>query len=320
MKMPSSQDLSQPLVSIALATYNGERFLREQLDSIAHQTYRNIELVAVDDASTDNTVRILTEYQNKGKLRYFVNDTSIGYVKTFEKDIRACRGELIALADQDDIWHSEKIETLVNELGNYSLICSDLSLIDEKGNLLAQSFRQYQDITVPDDSDQFRYLTLRNFVTGSASLFRREVAEKAFPFPDNVVPHDWWLAIHASLLGGIKYLERPLVCYRQHARNVVGAKRKPTPGALFKFAFSRSQRTKAYQLDRERFRFLLERRIYPTEAEASFLEDMIRYCDSFLKGRIHLETFRISVKYRDVVFSGLHGVRRSIHVLGKLIG
>jgi hypothetical protein len=157
-------------------------------------------------------------------------------------------------------------------------------------------------------------------VTGSASLFRRVVAEKAFPFPDTVIPHDWWLAIHASLLGGIKYLERPLVRYRQHARNVVGAKRKPTPGALFKFAFSRSQRTKAYQLDRERFRFLLERRIYPTEAEASFLEEMIRCCDSFLKGRIHLETFRISMKYRNVLFSGLHGVRRSIHLLGKLIG
>ncbi|MFT4918317.1 MAG: glycosyltransferase involved in cell wall biosynthesis, partial [Zhongshania aliphaticivorans] len=98
-----------PKISVAMCTYNGERFLAEQLDSILNQTYKNIELVVVDDVSTDGTLRLLDEYAARdGRIRVIRNSENIGFVRNFEKAMGACSGEFIALADQDDIWFPEK--------------------------------------------------------------------------------------------------------------------------------------------------------------------------------------------------------------------
>ena len=98
--------INYPLISIAIATYNGEKYLEEQLDSIYAQTYKNIEVIVTDDCSSDKTVEILKKYYKSHGLKYVINETNLGFVKNFEKAISLCRGDYIALSDQDDIWLS----------------------------------------------------------------------------------------------------------------------------------------------------------------------------------------------------------------------
>ena len=107
------------MISIALPTYNGEKYIREQLDSIYNQTLVPDEVVVVDDCSTDNTVNILEEYSQRYGLKYFVNDSNIGYNKNFEKAIRLCAGDYIALSDQDDVWFPTKIQVSYDAISKF---------------------------------------------------------------------------------------------------------------------------------------------------------------------------------------------------------
>src|SRR5690606_33629827 len=109
--------MDSPLISIALCTYNGEKFLAEQLDSIVNQTYKNIEIIAVDDCSTDRTLTILQKYASKDvRVKVYSNKTNKGYSKNFEYAISLCTGDYIAVSDQDDIWVSDKLELLINKI------------------------------------------------------------------------------------------------------------------------------------------------------------------------------------------------------------
>jgi len=123
------------LISFALATYNGSKYLKEQLDSFYNQTYKNFEVIVVDDVSTDDTVKILEQYKRKYGLIYFVNSTNLGVTKNFEKAISMCSGEYIALADQDDIWLPKKLEILHKNIGDSSLIYSNACIINENSEI-----------------------------------------------------------------------------------------------------------------------------------------------------------------------------------------
>ena len=125
--------MEKKTVSIAMATYNGGNFLVEQLESIYSQTYKNFEVIVVDDASKDHTISILEEYKDKYNLKYFVNEKNLGVTKTFEKAILYCKGEYIVLSDQDDIWKKNKLEILLKKIGTSSLIYSNAEIIDENG-------------------------------------------------------------------------------------------------------------------------------------------------------------------------------------------
>lgn len=114
--------MKNKLVSIAMATYNGEKYLKEQLDSIYAQTYKNIEVIVCDDCSSDKTVEILDEYKEKYGLKYYINEKNLGFKKNFEKAISLCSGDFIALADQDDIWIESKIEIFLKSKGIDNLI------------------------------------------------------------------------------------------------------------------------------------------------------------------------------------------------------
>ena len=118
------------MISIAMATYNGEKYLREQLDSILSQTITDWELIVCDDCSKDTTVGILKSYQRKdGRVKIFVNEKNLGFKKNFEKAIGLCSGDYIALADQDDIWHDNHLEVLLGLIGEVSLSCGNARLM-----------------------------------------------------------------------------------------------------------------------------------------------------------------------------------------------
>lgn len=216
------------LVSIAMATYNGEKFLSKQLDSILAQTYQNFELIIYDDGSTDQTVAILTNYANKdSRIKFFVNPTNLGLVKNFEKALSLCRGEYIALADQDDIWLPEKLEILISKIGTNDLICSTYTIIDEKDQTIdipISTWKKWRMKQSASNEYHFSFNTIlyHNFVTGCTSLFKASLLKYALPIPKEVTYHDWWLSTLALKYGHIVFLPIPLILYRQHNNNHTG--------------------------------------------------------------------------------------------------
>src|SRR5690606_29933308 len=207
--------------SIALCTYNGAAHLKGQLLSILRQRYKNIELVIVDDASTDNSwsiaERLTAEMNGEGlEARLYKNDRNLGYSKNFEKAISLCNGEFIALCDQDDIWSAEKVEKMVEAIGAHTLIYHDSEYVDDAGVSLhrytSDRFHMYQ-------GHGSRALLLENCVSGHACMFSNKMCEYILPIPADVF-HDWWIAYQAASFGSIMYLPEPLVKYRRHTGNV----------------------------------------------------------------------------------------------------
>lgn len=201
------------LVSIALCTYNGKNHLRQQMESLIHQTYPLLEIVVCDDASTDGTLALLEEYQAKDeRIRLICNDKNLGYIKNFEQSIKACSGNFIAPADQDDVWRPNKIEILLKSIGDHGLIYHDSEFVNENLEPLHKKISDVKRFYRGGDS---RHLLLENCVSGHACMFKSELRKIIFPFPD-VQYHDWWIALAACGISSINYVEEPLVLYRQH--------------------------------------------------------------------------------------------------------
>jgi len=213
--------MNNKLVSIAMATYNGEKYLREQLDSIFNQSYNNIEVIVCDDCSTDNTLKILEEYSNQYGLIYFINEQNLGYVKNFERVISLCSGDFIALSDQDDIFLEDKIKILLEEINDNDVIHTDAILIDKNGDKIFNSYSNYSKKLVRPKSEI--ELVLNGCVTGCTCMMTKKFAKNIIPFPNNLYVHDKWIGFVAYKSDSLKYLDIPLIKYRQHSSNNIGA-------------------------------------------------------------------------------------------------
>jgi len=211
----------KPEVSIALCTYNGEQFLRKQLDSILNQKYNYItEIVCVDDNSTDNTWSILEEYSSRYKqIRIYRNEKNEGYIKNFQKALSLTTKKYIAISDQDDIWYPTKISKLIASIGDSLMIYSDNQYIDASENLLGKKFSDFINLQKTTSCLNF---ALFNAVSGHTMLIHRDLLSISLPFHKDV-PYDYWLGFHAAQFGEIKYIDEPLVGYRQHQNNALGA-------------------------------------------------------------------------------------------------
>lgn len=218
-----------PLISVAMCTYNGERYLAEQLDSIVKQSYRRLEIVVVDDCSTDGTMAILREYAAcDSRIRVIENDTNLGFVRNFSKAMQVCQGDYIALADQDDIWFENKIERLYEEIGDNLLIYSRIAVVDAGARPLGREFPKTERI----DGNCALSLLLANCVTGHACLLRSELLQLAEPLLQNAAYHDQLLAIvAASQQGRLKAGSEVLSYYRSHEDNAVLGNKRRRPGS-----------------------------------------------------------------------------------------
>ena len=209
-----------PLVSVVITTYNGEKFLAEQLDSVLQQSYPNLEIIIVDDGSKDKTPEILRDYASKHpNLQVYFNDKNLGYIKNFEKGCGLANGELISLCDQDDYWHVDKIKLMAKAMGDAPMVYCDSFICDEK---LQKKGPRISDLANYAPLDSCIQLAVFCRIYGHATLFKKSLFKAANPFVE-FIPHDWWLSYTATLQGGIRYLNEPLVFYRQHASNVFGA-------------------------------------------------------------------------------------------------
>ena len=209
-----------PLISIVLATYNGAKFLRTQLDSVLQQDYPNLEIIVTDDNSSDDTLAIIESYQSKHPfIQIIKSTTNQGYIKNFEQGCMLAKGEYVALCDQDDQWHPQKISKLYQAIGDAALVYANSVLCNEKMEPIG--------VTIADR------VNCKNFsspleqaifcrIYGHAMLIRNEFLQGIFPFP-TIIPHDWWIAYTATVNGGIRYIPEQLAWYRQHSNNVFGA-------------------------------------------------------------------------------------------------
>lgn len=202
-----------PLVSVALSTYNGARYLREQLDSVLSQEGVDFEVVAVDDGSTDATPAILDDYSARdSRLRWSPNPRNLGATRSFERAIASCRGDFVAPCDQDDVWLPAKLRTLLAAIGDADLAYGDSLYVDAGGHPCGR--RVSQDTRMLEGRDPLAFL-FANSVSGHACLVRRDCAVAAMPYPAGAY-HDWWLALNAAGRGGVRYVDAPLVHYRRH--------------------------------------------------------------------------------------------------------
>ncbi|CAN5507201.1 glycosyltransferase family 2 protein [soil metagenome] len=213
-------DKALPVVSIVMSTYNGSLYLSQQMESVLAQTYPNLEIILLDDCSTDNTTEILYAFQLKNPaIKIFRNEYNLGYIKSFEKGCLLASGEFIALCDQDDYWHPDKIKNMQAAIGNYPLIYCDSVLCDENLKPLGENI---SDRVNCRDFDNCLQQAIFCRIYGHATLVKKSFLQHAVPFLE-IIPHDWWLCYMATFHGGIKYLPQPLASYRQHSANIFGA-------------------------------------------------------------------------------------------------
>lgn len=229
---------NKELISVALCTYNGEQFLSEQLESLKCQTKLPDELVVCDDGSTDNTIALIEKFAQNApfRVRILVNKNNLGVTENFEKALTECKGELLFLCDQDDIWEPEKIALMSTFLGqnpSVNVAFSDAFLVNERGISLQ---KQLWDVVrlYPSQLEQWRkgesieLMLIGNRVAGCTMALRRSFLQKIVPFPTDVPDflHDTWIAFVASILGQIQFISTPLVNYRQHPSQQVGTRPK----------------------------------------------------------------------------------------------
>lgn len=220
------------MVTVLLASYNGERFIAQQLDSLLAQTCTDFNILIHDDGSTDSTPDIIARYAARYPEKITVLDAPAtgAAQRNFALLLSKCGSEYIAFCDQDDVWKSDKIQKNVSALKRAEdqsgretplLVHSDLCVADSALNTVSPSFFDFQglrgSVTLP-------HTLVQNFVTGCTVMINRALAEKCGEIPEGCAMHDWWLALTALLFGRIEFIDEPLVLYRQHGGNQVGAK------------------------------------------------------------------------------------------------
>lgn len=202
-----------------MATYNGKKYLREQVDSLLAQSYPSLEFIFVDDASSDGSQAILQQYASQDdRIRLVANPVNQGLLATFERGIREAKGELIALSDQDDVWMPDKIRLLSTAIGGHSMIYADSALTNSDGHITGK----FSDRNHLSDYPSALHYVFGTKAMGHAMLFKREIIDIALPFPD-YVGHDYILGFAAAALNGVSYFPATLVNYRQHSSNTMGA-------------------------------------------------------------------------------------------------
>ncbi len=219
------------MITVLLAVYNGEKYLKEQIESILNQSVKDIKILIRDDGSTDNSAEIISFYCDKypNKISSIVGLPTGSAIGNFSKLLKNCDSDYIMFSDQDDVWLPDKIEKTLAAMQsaeqmseNPILVHTDLKVVNQNLDEIAPSFFEFQkliqkDITLPK-------LLVQNYVTGCTIMINRALREKCGEIPGECIMHDWWLALDAVLFGEIICINEPTMLYRQHDANQVGAK------------------------------------------------------------------------------------------------
>mgnify|MGYP002625873366 CR=1 FL=1 len=222
-------------IAILMATYNGEKYIEQQINSIFQQSYSNWILYIHDDGSTDDTVNIIQKYAIQYPTKIFIinGDATGGARNNFFYMMQSVEAPYVMFCDQDDIWLKSKIEITYNKMlsieenfGNDTpiLVFSDLKVVDKDLNVIAEKMSEYQKLN--PNKIQFKDILIQNITTGCTMMLNKACVQKVLLLHnlENIIMHDWWCAMVTSYFGKLVYIDDPLVLYRQHNSNSVGAK------------------------------------------------------------------------------------------------
>ena len=216
------------MISVAMTSYNGEKYIKQQIESILSQSVPVDEVVICDDISKDKTAEIIKEI-NDDRIRFIVNETNLGFIANFHKSISLTNGDYIFLADQDDIWEPNKIERILDTMKavNAKAICTNYKLIDGNGQPLGDK-REYnippfvKNVTGPIQKITFSMLAYTNLVQGCTYCFTKEIKDIFLRVNNKFVPHDYQIMLIAANLNGTYFLNEELIQYRLHETNTIG--------------------------------------------------------------------------------------------------
>ena len=280
-------------LSIALCTYNGSKFLREQLQSLANQTLLPFEVIVTDDCSTDNTISIIREFAKVLNIKTFANDFPLKVTKNFEKAVSLCSGDIILMCDQDDIWHPDKLAKIsqyFQDNPNQLAVFSDADLVDEKGESLNKNFwsvvrfHEFQ-IQQFKEGNVVELLLAGNRTAGCMMAFRKELIEKIVPFPTHIplMIHDNWITIVAAMMDSFGLIDEKLISYRQHSLQQIGIREKEvgkTVSLKNRFSRPRNEKLAPFLEKRDYFCVLkdaLSERMYSNNHNFKHLDNVINY-------------------------------------------
>lgn len=214
--------MERDLVSIVIPVYNGEKFIKESILSCINQTYKNIEIIVVNDGSLDKTkdivLELCAEYKNIKFIDYKENK---GKVVAINKGVEESTGEYIAIHAADDVCFDYRIKLQVETIQsneNIVLVCGDMQEVDQELKVIAESFKLKNNIEFKKYNQTYE-LIKQNFVSGGTILLKSKCKNKIFPIPEVLKFEDWWIAVKASVIGEIVYIEKAIIKYRKHSNN-----------------------------------------------------------------------------------------------------
>lgn len=273
-------------ISVALCTYNGEKYIKEQIKSIMSQTLQVDEIVIGDDNSTDHTIEIINHFFSNTdiEVKIHINKENLGFKKNFYNTIANCEGDIIFFSDQDDVWENTKVEKMTEifkQHENAMLVFSNAYVTDENLNnqtLLFDSLH-YRKEFMKNSQEQFKHLLADNYVTGATTAIRKELIEKARPVPLDVA-HDYWFAIVAALYDALYAVDLPLIKYRQHSSNTIGINNRINIGFIKKL-FSKQNNDKNNENKYAELRLPLLRHLKSFIASKHLNNDYMKINDDF---------------------------------------
>lgn len=218
-------------VSVCMATYNGERYIAKQLETILSQIGINDEVVISDDSSTDNTIKIIESFKDS-RIRLFKENSFHNATYNFENALRKAAGDFIFLSDQDDIWLEDKVKEVIQQLRFYDLVVSDCVLIDDCERIICHSY-----FGLMGSKQGIVKNFIKNPYLGCCMAFRRSMLEKCLPFPNGLIAHDIWIGFISQMIGKVLFLDLKLVLFRRHTKTASYAGGKSKNSILFRLKY-----------------------------------------------------------------------------------
>ena len=282
---------TKPTISVVMCTYNGAKFLEEQLQSLVTQSYPIQEILIFDDASVDGTPSIVKKFQQQySNIQLHINPKNFGFNKNFEQGLQAANADVIAICDQDDVWVESKLEKMMAAWKNECplIYCGALSFVTEVPGQydLDPLYRQFE-------GTDARKIFLRNTVSGHALLIRKSFLALVLPFNPNVM-YDWMMAVTAAYNGGVQFYPEVLVFQREHSNNATLQSGKQQTVAQQRIAFKK-QRIDHLQA------FIKIPGIPPQHA--LFAKKLARLLTDSMKHHFYIPLFTFLLQHRNILFN-----------------
>lgn len=301
-------------IIILLSIYNGEKYLKQQLDSLKNQTLKDFEIIARDDGSCDDSLDILEQYNCK----ILESKNNIGVKASFatllEYALKNSEAEYFMFCDQDDVWNSDKVEKTHEKMQELKkiygkdallLVHTDLEVVNENLEILSPSLWKSEHIN--PKANTLNKLLMQNTITGCTIMINRSLAAKSLSISDKAIMHDWWIGLVASAFGKIGFIEESTMKYRQHAKNDTGAK-----NYNYKLIINKLKKFGDININKNIYQgreFLKEYRGLLDEKSKIMLDDF-----STIKEKPYLKRVNIILKYRLLKY----GMIRNIGLLLKI--